>query len=265
MQRYSSEETRVLQEHLKELYQAVYARQSTSPCSANPLIVPKVDGTPRVVINFRLLNKITIRDEYPFPRIDIILNQLFGCRIHSKLDVFKPFHQIPLHSASVEVSDLSTPEGRHELLIILQGMSNSPAMFQKKIDRTLSEMIDSGYCAAFADDILHKPAESNYCSRDKKALAVVYGFRKFHNYFYETCTELHTDHRALITSLKNQDTRDRISRLKSELQTYNFEIKHLKGFVNELTDALSREFAGEKFYKNKLLLPIRGTKARQHK
>ncbi|OMJ19860.1 Retrovirus-related Pol polyprotein from transposon [Smittium culicis] len=77
MRRYSPEETRFLTEHVKELNNSGYARPSISPYSAKPLIVPKSDGTPRVVINFRPLNKNTIRDEYPLPKIDIILNQLF--------------------------------------------------------------------------------------------------------------------------------------------------------------------------------------------
>ncbi|OMJ08738.1 Transposon Tf2-9 polyprotein [Smittium culicis] len=154
MRRYSPEETRILREHVQELYKAGYARPSTSTYSANPLIVPKADGTPRVVINFRPLNKITIRDEYPLPRIDIILNQLFGCKYYSKLDVLKAFYQIPLHSDSVEASAFSTPDGHHEFLVMPQGMSNSPATYQRNIDRTLRECIDSGYCAAFADDIL---------------------------------------------------------------------------------------------------------------
>ncbi|OMJ17350.1 Retrovirus-related Pol polyprotein from transposon opus, partial [Smittium culicis] len=154
MRRYSPEETRTLREHVQELYKAGYARPSTSPYSANPLIVPKADGTPRVVINFRPLNKVTIRDEYPLPRIDIILNQLFGCRFYSKLDVLKAFYQIPLHADSVEASAFSTPDGHHEFLVMPQGMSNSPATFQRNIDRTLRQCIGSGYCAAFADDIL---------------------------------------------------------------------------------------------------------------
>ncbi|OMJ11678.1 Retrovirus-related Pol polyprotein from transposon opus, partial [Smittium culicis] len=58
---YSPEESRVLKEHVKELYQSGYARPSSSPYSANPLIVPKADGSPRVVINFRPLNKLTFR------------------------------------------------------------------------------------------------------------------------------------------------------------------------------------------------------------
>ncbi|OMJ10459.1 hypothetical protein AYI70_g10319 [Smittium culicis] len=69
MRRYSPEETRTLREHIKELYQAGYARPSVSPYSANPFIVPKSDGSARVVINFRPLNKITIRVEYRFQEL----------------------------------------------------------------------------------------------------------------------------------------------------------------------------------------------------
>ncbi|OMJ24159.1 Retrovirus-related Pol polyprotein from transposon [Smittium culicis] len=154
MRRYSPLEIRILIDHVKELYKSGYARPSKSPYSANPLIVPKADGTPRVVINFRPLNKNTIRDEYPLPRIDIILNQLFGCKIYSKIDILKAFYQIPLHEESIEASAFSTPAGHHEFLVMPQGMSNSPATFQRAMDNTLRTAIEGGYCAAFADDIL---------------------------------------------------------------------------------------------------------------
>ncbi|OMJ22529.1 Transposon Tf2-6 polyprotein, partial [Smittium culicis] len=99
------------------------------------------------------------------------------------------------------------------------------------------------------------PAERNYCASDKEALAVVYGFNKFHHYVHGSCTELHTDHRALITALKNEDPRGRIARWNSALQAYDFEIKHVKGLDNGLTDALSRDFDDENI-NSKLLLPI---------
>ncbi|OLY78414.1 Transposon Ty3-G Gag-Pol polyprotein [Smittium mucronatum] len=76
--RYSPEETRLLCEHIKELYQAGYFRPSSSPYSDNPAIEPKTDGGARIVIKNRPLNKITISEEYPLPRIDVILNQFFG-------------------------------------------------------------------------------------------------------------------------------------------------------------------------------------------
>ncbi|OMJ12560.1 Transposon Tf2-6 polyprotein, partial [Smittium culicis] len=99
------------------------------------------------------------------------------------------------------------------------------------------------------------PAERNYCASDKEALAVVYGFNKFHHYVHGSCTELHTDHRALITALKNEDPRGRIARWNSALQAYDFEIKHVKGLDNGLTDALSRDFDDENI-NSKLLMPI---------
>ncbi|OMJ26127.1 Retrovirus-related Pol polyprotein from transposon [Smittium culicis] len=381
----------------KELYEAGYARPSTSHYSANPLIVPKADGTPRVVINFSPLNIITIRDEYPLPRIDVMLNQLFGCCFYSKFDVLKAFYQIPLHPDSVEASAFSNPDGHHEFLVMPQGMSNSPATFQRNIDRTLRECIDGDYCAAFADDILvfsktreehlvhlrsvlkklsdkgfklnpkkcifavpkvdilgftvskdgqeiaedkiaavkkfprpinvptlrrflgmtsfcrafienftdtaaplykklkndtydwnsecetafqslkmamtSEPvlahpdtsmpyimklftAEVNYCVSDKEALVVVYGFNKFHHYVHGSCTELHTDHRALITALKNEDPRGRIARWNSALQAYDFTVKHVKGLDNTLTDALSRDFEDNDTDDCKIHLPI---------
>ncbi|OLY82314.1 Retrovirus-related Pol polyprotein from transposon 17.6 [Smittium mucronatum] len=85
-------------------------------------------------------------------------------------------------------------------------------------------------------------AELNYCTSDKEVLAVVYGFEKFHHYVHGTCTELHTDHRALIYSLNDPDPRGRIARWNSEFQSYDYIIKHIKGLENRLTDALSCDF-----------------------
>ncbi|OMJ26577.1 Retrovirus-related Pol polyprotein from transposon [Smittium culicis] len=86
------------------------------------------------------------------------------------------------------------------------------------------------------------PAEVNYCASGKEALAVVYGFSKFHHYVHGSCTELHTEHRALITTLNNEDPRGRFARWNSALQAYDFNVKHIKGLDNGLTDALSRDF-----------------------
>ncbi|OMJ22528.1 Retrovirus-related Pol polyprotein from transposon [Smittium culicis] len=95
-------------------------------------------------------------------------------------------------------------------------------------------------------------AEINYCTSDKEALAVVYGFEKFHHYVHGTCTELHTDHRALISALNNPDPRGRIARWNSALQAYDYTIKHIKGLENGLTDALSRDFKEDDSHKLKI-------------
>ncbi|OLY78426.1 Retrovirus-related Pol polyprotein from transposon 17.6 [Smittium mucronatum] len=85
-------------------------------------------------------------------------------------------------------------------------------------------------------------AEIDYCTSDKEALAVVYGFDKFHHYVHFSCTELHTDHRALITALKSEDPRGRIARHNSALHAYEYTVKHIKSIDNGLTNALPRDF-----------------------
>ncbi|OMJ14326.1 hypothetical protein AYI70_g7950 [Smittium culicis] len=72
-----------------------------------------------------------------------------------------------------------------------------------------------------------------------------YGFYKVHHYVYGSCTELHTDHCALITSLENEDPRGRIARWNSALQAYDYTIRHIKSLDNGLTGALSRDFLDE--------------------
>ncbi|OLY80418.1 Transposon Ty3-I Gag-Pol polyprotein [Smittium mucronatum] len=112
--------------------------------TANPIKIPNANGTSRVLIDFRQLNKVTFCDDYPLMRIDIIFNQLFGCRIYSNIDVLKVFYQIPLHSDSVEASLFSTPYGHHEFLVMPQEIYNSSAMFQRNID-IQQQLDDKGF------------------------------------------------------------------------------------------------------------------------
>ncbi|OMJ12441.1 Enzymatic polyprotein [Smittium culicis] len=97
----------------------------------------------------------------------------------------------------IEASAFTTPNGHHEFLVMPQGMSNSPATFQSTMDEALREAIESGYCAAFADDIL---IYSKTNTTDKEALPVLYGFTKFHHFVHGSITELHSDHQVLVSS-----------------------------------------------------------------
>ncbi|PVU97301.1 hypothetical protein BB561_000652 [Smittium simulii] len=84
---------------------------------------------------------------------------------------------------------------------------------------------------------------NQYCTSDKKALAVIYGFNEFYHYVHGSCTKLFTDYCALIKALSNINPGEQIAIRTSVLQAYGFMIKHIKGLFNEFLDALSRDFA----------------------
>jgi hypothetical protein len=87
-------ELKDLQMQLEEILKKGYIRPSVSPCGAPVLFVKKKDGTLRLCIDFRQLNKVTIKNKYPLPRIDDIFDQLKDTKISSKLDLRSGYHQV---------------------------------------------------------------------------------------------------------------------------------------------------------------------------
>jgi hypothetical protein len=91
-----------LRAQLQELLEKGFVRPSTSPYGAPILFVPKKDGGWRLCIDYRALNKITVRNQHPLPRIDEMFEQLHGSCVFSKLDLASGYHQIRMHEDSIE-------------------------------------------------------------------------------------------------------------------------------------------------------------------
>jgi hypothetical protein len=79
---------------LKEMMDKGYIRPSVSPSGAPVLFVKKKDGTLRLCIDYRQLNKVTIKNKYPLPRIDDLFDQLGGASVFSKIDLTSGYHQV---------------------------------------------------------------------------------------------------------------------------------------------------------------------------
>ena len=94
-------ELKELNEQLKELLDKGFIRPSTSPWGAPVLFVKKKDGSLRLCIDYRQLNKVTIKNKYPLPRIDDLFDQLQGARYFSKIDLRSEYHQLRIRSDDV--------------------------------------------------------------------------------------------------------------------------------------------------------------------
>ncbi len=125
--------------------------RSKSPWSSPLHMVEKPDGSWRPCGDYRRLNLVTVPDSYPIPNIMDFSARVVGCRVFSKLDLRKGYHQIPMHPADVEKTAIATPFGLFEFRRMTFGLRNAGNTFQRFMDRTLDGM-DAAF--AYLDDVL---------------------------------------------------------------------------------------------------------------
>ena len=143
-----------VRQHIKDLLSAGHIRPSSSPWCFPVVLVRKKDKSLRVCVDYRELNKRTIRDAYSIPRIDDTLDALSGSKLFSCLDLKSGYYQVPMNEEHIERTAFSvSPLGFFEFVSMPFGLTNSPATFQRLMENCMGNL-HLNQCLIYLDDII---------------------------------------------------------------------------------------------------------------
>ncbi|CAN4105314.1 unnamed protein product [Withania somnifera] len=138
---------------LRDLLDKGFVHSGVSPWGAPVLFVKNKDGSLRMCIDYRQLNKVTVKNKYPLPRIDDLFDLLQGAAVFLKIDLRSGYHRLRIHTEDIPKTAFGTRYGHYEFLVMSFGLTNAPLAFMDLMHRVLKPYLDS-FLIMFIDDIL---------------------------------------------------------------------------------------------------------------
>src|SRR5207247_1566586 len=149
----SSNDLAEMKVQLQDLLDKGFIRPSSSPWGCSAMFVDKKDQTKRLVVDYRPLNEVTVKNKYPLPDINILFDQLASAKVFSKIDLRSGYHQIRVREEDIPKTAFSTRYGLYEYLVMSFGLTNAPAFFMYLMNSVFMTELD--VCVVvFIDDIL---------------------------------------------------------------------------------------------------------------
>ncbi|WMV09562.1 hypothetical protein MTR67_002947 [Solanum verrucosum] len=205
-------ELKELKEQLKDLLDKDFIKPSISPCCAPVLFVKKRDGSLKMCIDYRQLNKVTIKNKYPIPRIDDLFDQHQGASHFSKIDVRSSYHQLRVRDGDILKTAFRTRYGHYKFVVMSFGLTNVPTTFMDLMNIVFNKYLDL-FIIVFIDDIL-------IYSRNEKEHASLAGYyRRFVEGFSSIAAPLTRLTQKKVKFQWSDDCEKSFAELKTKLTT----------------------------------------------
>nr|GEX54988.1 putative reverse transcriptase domain, ribonuclease H-like domain, aspartic peptidase domain protein [Tanacetum cinerariifolium] len=277
--RLAPSEMQELSNQLKELQEKGFIRPSRSPWGAPVLFVKKKDGTLRMCIDYRELNKLTIKNRYPLARMDDLFDQLQGACCFSKIDLHSGYHQLRVKEEDIPKTAFRNRYGHFEFTVMPFGLTNAPVVFMDLMSRVCKPYLDK-FVIVFIDDILiysrseeeheahlktildllkkeelyakfskcefwlkegDKQEEAFCILKEKLCNAPVLALPDGPNYFVVYCDASNQGFGCVLMQRGKKELNMRQRRWAELLSDYECKIKYHPGKANVVADALSKK------------------------
>ncbi|KAH0716656.1 hypothetical protein KY290_012918 [Solanum tuberosum] len=155
-------ELKELKKKLKDLLDKGFIQPSVSPWGAPILFIQHKDGSLRMCIDYRQLNKVTIKNKYPLPRIDDLVDQLQGANYFSKIDLRLGYHQLRVRGVDIPKTAFRTRYSHYEFVVMSFGLTNAQATFMDLMNRIFRQYLDMFIIVFINDILIYSRSESDH-------------------------------------------------------------------------------------------------------